>query len=101
MRKGERKLKVPDAVASLIRSLHPDLKRKVKAALQMMIEEPECGKALKNELAGLHSFRVGKFRIVYRIAGATILEIIAIGPRITIYEETFRLVHGKKKPKEN
>lgn len=97
MPRGERRLRVPDEVAALIRSLHPGLKRKVKAALQMMLEEPECGKALKNELAGLRSFRVGRFRIVYRLAGATILEVVAIGPRITIYEETYRLIHEKKR----
>jgi mRNA interferase RelE/StbE len=97
MPKDESRLRVPDEAAALIRSLHPELKRKVKAALQVILIEPESGKALKNELAGLRSFRVGRFRIVYRVAGATILEIVAIGPRITIYEETYRRVHEKKK----
>ena len=97
MPRCERRLRVPDEAAALIRSLHPELKRKVKAALQMMLEEPECGKALKNELAGLRSFRVGRFRIVYRLAGATILEVVAIGPRITLYEEKSRLIHEKKR----
>ena len=83
------KLKVPDETAALVRSLHPNLKRKIKAALQTVLTEPQTGKALKNELEGLRSFRVGKLRVVYRIK-ERIIEIVAIGPRKTIYEETLR-----------
>jgi mRNA interferase RelE/StbE len=86
-----RKLKMPDETAVLIRSLHPDLKRKIKAALQTILKDPGAGKALKDDLEGLRSFRAGKFRVVYRLAGANI-EIVAIGPRREIYGETLRLL---------
>jgi len=89
------KLKVPDETAALVRSLHPNLKRKIKAALQTVLSEPQAGKALKNELEGLRSFRVGKLRVVYRIK-ERIIEIVAIGPRKTIYEETLRLLNAGK-----
>lgn len=85
------KLRVHDTTAALIRSLHPNLKRKIKAALQAILTKPETGKALKDELEGLRSHRVGKVRVVYRIK-AGIIEIIAIGPRSIIYEETLRLL---------
>ena len=85
------KLKVPDETAALVRSLHPNLRRKIKAALQVILTEPQTGKALKNELAGLRNFRVGKLRIVYRVK-KRIIEIVAIGPRKRIYEETLRLL---------
>jgi mRNA interferase RelE/StbE len=85
------KLKVPDETAALVRSLHPNLKRKIKAALQSILADPQTGKALKNELAGLRSFRVGKLRVVYRVK-ERVIEIVAIGPRKTIYEGTLRLV---------
>ncbi len=84
-----RRLKVPDGVAGLIRGLHPDLKRKVRSALRDIVDEPTIGKLLREELAGLRSCRVSRFRIVYRIAGAAI-EIVAVGPRRTIYQETWR-----------
>jgi len=85
------RLKVPDDVAALIRGLHPDLKRKVRAALSDIVEDPTIGKLLRDELAGLRSCRVGHFRIVYRMAD-TVIEIVAVGPRRTIYQETWRRV---------
>jgi len=86
------KIRIPDETAELVRTLHPHFKRKVKAALQAIISDPHAGKALKDELAGLRSFRVSRFRVVYRIADDSIIEIVAIGPRERIYEETLRLL---------
>jgi len=71
--------------------MHPDLKRKTKASLKMILADPSSGKALKNELAGLRSFRVGSFRIIYRVM-RNLVEIVAIGPRGRIYEETYRVL---------
>lgn len=87
-----RRLKIPAAVASLVRGLHPDLKRKVRAALDQILEDPSVGKALKEELAGLRSYRVGRIRVIYRSAAGDVVELAAVGPRSTIYEETLRLV---------
>jgi mRNA interferase RelE/StbE len=84
-----RRLRVPDEVAALIRGLHPDLKRKVRTALSDIAEDPTIGKRLRDELSGLRSCRLGRFRIVYRVAG-TVIEVVAVGPRHTIYEETWR-----------
>ena len=92
MKQPIRKLKVPDTVAKLIRNLHPHLKKKVKASLQAIMSDPCSGKPLKDELAGLRSFRVSRFRIIYKISDKKLIEIIAIGPRECIYEETFRLL---------
>jgi mRNA interferase RelE/StbE len=86
-----RRLRVPGDVASLIRGLHPELKRRVRSALDAVVADPSIGKALRDELSGLRSCRVGRFRIIYRVAGA-VIEIVAVGPRTTIYEETWRRV---------
>jgi mRNA interferase RelE/StbE len=88
------KLRIPDETTVLVRSLHPNLKRKIKAASQTILTDPQAGKALKDELAGMKSFRVGKFRVVYRIKSnkERVIEIAAIGPRKKIYEETLRLL---------
>ena len=86
-----RRLRAPGEVTSLIRSLHPDLKRKVRSALDDILTDPSVGKALRDELAGLRSCRVGRFRIIYRVVG-TVIEIVAVGPRATIYQETWRRV---------
>ncbi len=86
------KLLIPDEVVKLIRKLHPDLKKRVRKSLNMILEKPSRGKTLKDELSGLLSYRVKRFRIIYRIKSSVQLEIITIGPRKYIYEETFRIV---------
>lgn len=96
MRQPVHRLQVPPAVVALVRDLHPELKKKVRAALDEILREPGCGKALRQELKGLHSLRVGRFRIIYRIAGDRQIDIVAIGPRERIYEETLRLVLRSK-----
>jgi mRNA-degrading endonuclease RelE of RelBE toxin-antitoxin system len=50
---------------------------------------------LQDELRGLNSFQVGRFIIIYNLASKRIVEIVAIDPRKSIYEETYRLL---KKP---
>lgn len=83
--------------AELVRTLHPGLKRKIKAALQAVLNDSRSGKALKNKLEGLQSFKAGKFRVVYKTAkDKGIIEVVAIGPRKTIYEETLRLLQREK-----
>src|SRR5262245_25241750 len=92
MARTARALRVPPAVAALISGLHPQIKRKLRGALRAILADPACGKALKAELAGLRSLRVGRFRVIYRAASARHLDLVAFGPREHIYEETHRLI---------
>jgi mRNA-degrading endonuclease RelE of RelBE toxin-antitoxin system len=64
----------------------------VRAGVDAIREDPFAGKLLQDELAGLRSFRVGRSRIVYRLVGRSLIEVIAVGPRRTIYEDTLRLL---------
>jgi mRNA interferase RelE/StbE len=89
------RLRMPDETADFLRSLHPEIKRKMKAALNLIASEPGASKSVQAELRGLKSFKIGRFRISYKVASKRIVEIVAIGPRRTIYEETYRLL---KKP---
>ena len=86
------KLVVPKDVRELIRTMHPYLKRKVKASLKIILSDPSSGKALMEELSGLRSFRVSSFRIIYRIKEPGQIELVAIGPRERIYKDTFRIL---------
>jgi mRNA-degrading endonuclease RelE of RelBE toxin-antitoxin system len=81
-----------DDVSAFIRTLHPILKKRVHAALHEIRTDPDSGKALQDDLAGYRSLRIGKFRIVYRRGARKEIEIVAVGPRRTIYEETVRLI---------
>ena len=89
------KLVVPKDVRELIRKMHPSLKKKVKASLKIILSEPHSGKTLMDELSGLRSFRISSFRIIYRIKEPEQIELVAIGPRERIYEETFRIIQKR------
>lgn len=92
------KLKVPDHIRKLVRGLHPHLKKKVRGALKIILSEPHSGKGLKDDLAGLRSFKVSRFRIIYRVLSKSkLIDIVAIGPRDRIYEETYRIIKKMEK----
>jgi len=86
------KLRVPHEIVAFIRGCHPQLKRKIRAGLRHIVTEPESGKSPKDDLEGLKSYRIRRFRIIYRKSSKRIIDIVAIGPRRTIYEETYRII---------
>jgi len=90
------KLRIQNDTVSLIRGLHPQLKKKIRGALQEITDDPLTGKALKDELHGLWSYRIKKIRIIYRFTSKKHIDIVAIGPRKSIYEETYKLLKRKK-----
>ena len=92
------KLRIPHEIVSVIRGMHPVLKKRVRAAFSEILKDPFCGKALKEELAGLRSFRIKRFRIIYKVISKKEISIVALGPRKYIYEETYRIIQRRKKP---
>jgi mRNA interferase RelE/StbE len=87
---------IPPHVAEVIRSLHPELKRSIKAAIRAVASDPECGEPLRRELDGLLKFRVRRFRIVYAIDRKTrSIRLMAVGHRRHIYEEVAAQVQKK------
>jgi len=97
MKRQLSKLLVADHAASVLRTLHPDIKRKLRTAFQVIAADPYAGKVLTQDLDGLRSYRVSRFRIIYRVKQEKQIEIIAVGPRERIYEETYRLVSKSEK----
>lgn len=75
---GLTNLKMPTEVRALIRRLPPELKRKLRAALADILDNPAWGKALKEELEGLWSLRVGRSRITIGLAGATLRSLLSV-----------------------
>jgi len=90
---------MPLYLAEMIREMHPHLRKKLKKSLQEIANVPHSGKALKEELEGLRSYRVSRFRIIYRVSDKREIEVVAIGPRRHIYEETLRLIIRDQKKK--
>jgi mRNA interferase RelE/StbE len=91
------KIRTPDDVAALLRGLHPNLKRKPRTALRILLANPYEGKSLRDDLEGLKSYPVGRFRIIYRTSAKKHIEVVAIGPRKSIYEETSRILKRETK----
>jgi mRNA-degrading endonuclease RelE of RelBE toxin-antitoxin system len=72
--------------------MHPALKKRTRGALNKICNDPYVEKALKDELSGLRSFRIKHFRVIYRLVPDVEIQVVAIGPRKSIYKETFRLL---------
>ncbi len=78
---------IPPHIADVIRSLHPDLKRSIKAAVRAIATDPECGEPLLRELDSFRKYRVRRFRIVYAIdRKARMIRLMAVGHRRHVYE---------------
>ena len=92
------RVRVPAGLGEVIRRLHPDLKRKIRAGLDAVRDEPALGKELRDDLHGLRSLRVGRFRIIYRMGERRVIELVTIGPRRTVYEEAVRLLRRGRRP---
>ena len=85
------RIEIPSEAADIIRTLPPEVKRQVKQALIHLTEFPGAGKPLTGELAGLHSYRVRRFRIVYQLTPSQRrLLVLHVGYRQTVYEELVR-----------
>jgi mRNA interferase RelE/StbE len=82
------RLEIPRALRDLMRHLPPELKARVKAALRSIADDPYRAKELRDELAGLRSYRIGRFRVIYRVYRilGSMAQIVALGPRADIYE---------------
>ena len=92
MKRTAYKLNIPNYIVNIIHGIHPDLKKKIKASLQIILSDPFSGKSLKEELEGLKSYRVSRFRIIYRISNRKKIDVVAIGPRKSIYKQTFKII---------
>lgn len=87
---------IPPAVAKGVRSLNPDLKRSVREALDALSVNPRLGTPLRDELAGLHRYRVRRYRIVFEVDSvAKHVRIAGIGPRLTIYDDLVAIRRGE------
>ncbi len=82
----KRSLIVNDELRFFLRRLPPNLKQKVKLALEEIVKDPAAGKALREELLGLSSYRIGKMRVVYRAEERSVT-LITVGPRETVYQK--------------
>ena len=83
--------------AEAIRHLPPDIKRAVKSAVRVLRTNPAAGEPLQGELEGLWKYRVRRYRLVYKVdRRKSVVDIVAVGQRRTIYEEVTQLLRPEK-----
>ncbi|OGX11721.1 MAG: hypothetical protein A2351_01745 [Omnitrophica bacterium RIFOXYB12_FULL_50_7] len=89
---------ISGTVQKQIRHLPPALKRQVRCAIDDVKQKPESGKPLEDDLSGYRSYRIGRYRLIYRITEDRLI-LEAFGPRENIYER-FVLEIGRAKIRE-
>ncbi len=75
------------SAARAIRHLDPQIRARVRAAIEVLMEDPLRGKPLQLTLHGLRSWRTGDWRIVYRVLEERIeILVVAVGHRREVYD---------------
>jgi mRNA interferase RelE/StbE len=83
---------LPGAVKDL-RKLPEGVVERARRGLERLAKNPELGSRLAAPLDGLWSYRVGDYRIVYRLRRRKLFVLIVmIGHRRAIYERARRLL---------
>jgi mRNA interferase RelE/StbE len=76
-----------ETAAKAIKKLDPTVRKRVRAAIDALREDPHRGKPLQLTLKGLYSWRTGDWRIVYRLERRRIEVVHAtLGHRREVYD---------------
>ncbi len=80
-----------DEARKQIAKLDQQRKIQIKEAVEKIAANPDSGKPLTNLLKGRFSFRVGDYRIIYKVFKHEVLVLIlTIGHRREVYKKTSR-----------
>ncbi len=77
-------VRLSNRAVKALESIDVRFKERLKEAIRELSRNPLLVKKLKGELAGLRSYRVGSFRIVYRFS-KELLEVVYIDDRKDVY----------------
>ncbi len=82
----------PEA-ARLLSKIHPENKKLIKAAIKELRQDPHSGDDLEEELSGFKSYKIKRYRILYKInEEENVIEVYYIGHRRDVYEQFRRLL---------
>mgnify|MGYP001286618392 CR=1 FL=1 len=85
-----------------IHSLDKTIAEQIFKKIDQLLENPEIGKPLQNELSGCRSLHVGNYRIIYEIKSDKIY-ILTVGHRKNIYtyfnpDKNYEFTNALKSP---
>ena len=76
-----------------VEKLDPSVKKLIQKAIESLAVDPEKGKPLSYELAGLRSLRTSDYQVIYRIRGGELwIIVVAVGHRREIYKKLSELL---------
>ena len=82
--------------ARLVSKLPPDIKRLVRSTIDTLLAKPTIGTELTGELDGYRSYRVRRYRIIYRVNEKEYrIEVYHVGHRRDVYE-TLRSILSRR-----
>ena len=81
------RIKITSFANDFGKKLSPEIKDAVKAALKELAQNPNLGKELQEDLRGFRSYRIMRYRVIYKVDTLDKNIVIwAIGHRRDIYE---------------
>jgi mRNA interferase RelE/StbE len=84
-----------------VEKLDPAVRKLVRKAIESLAFDPEKGKPLSYELAGLRSLRASDYRVIYRIRdGELLIIVVAVGHRREIYKKLSELLGRASRRRE-
>ena len=87
------RIRLTPEASRLISKFHPDNKRQIKKDLQDLQKNPFGGGDLQEELFGIKSFKIKRYRILYNInEEESFIQIYHVGHRRDVYEQFRRLL---------
>jgi mRNA-degrading endonuclease RelE of RelBE toxin-antitoxin system len=90
-------VKLTRTVADKVSTLHPNIKKQLRSAINKISKEPYSGKELQEELTGFLSHRFKRYRIIYQVndIDKTII-VYMFGHRRDVYELISELIINQK-----
>lgn len=76
------------AVARDIAGFPKNIRARIRAAIEerLVLDPVKFGEPLRRSLAGFRKLRVGDYRVIYQVQGATVI-ILKIGHRKEVYKK--------------
>ena len=81
---GPKSVRLSRRAEKALEAVEAHYKNHLKEAIRELSNNPLLGKKLKGEFEGLRSYRVGRFRIVYRFV-KDLLEVVYVDDRKDVY----------------
>ena len=77
--------------------LHPEVRKQLKTGMMELANKPYSGKYLQNELYGFWTYKIKRYRIIYKIDNNNkLLKVYMIGHRRDIYNLFSELISQEK-----